>query len=209
MEEVRQEQPLEMATAEPQAVAPTAINYLDSSGMNKAYKTAAVLSKSDLMPDTYKGKPENILLAMDIASRGGYSLFLVVQNLSIIKGKPGWSGQFCIAAINACGKFSPLKFVDVSDGGGGCYAMATRLSDGEVCCSPAITMQLAKDEGWLDKNGSKWKTMPEQMARYRAASFFARTFCPEVLFGLQTVDEIRDVRGYEDPANDKTTITLG
>lgn len=206
MEDVRQEQHLEIAATDPQAVIPTAINYLDNSAMNKAYKTAAVIAKSDFVPDTYRNKPENVLMAMDIASRGGYSLFLVMQNLYIVKGKQGWSGQFCIAAINGCGKFTPLKFVDVEEGGGGCYAMATRLVDGEVCCSQAITMQLAKDEGWLDKNGSKWKTMPEQMARYRAASFFARAFCPEVLFGLQTADEIRDVRGDEE--KDKVTLRL-
>lgn len=199
---------LELAAAEPQSIAPIAINYLDSAAMNKAYKTAAVLAKSDFVPDTYKGKPENVLLAMDIASRAGYSLFLVMQNLYIVKGKQGWSGQFCIAAISACGKFTPLKFVDVDVGGGGCYATAVRLSDNEVCCSPAITMELAKNEGWIDKSGSKWKTMPEQMARYRAAAFFARTFCPEVLFGLQTVDEIRDVNGNDIEKPETVTIRI-
>lgn len=208
MEEVRQEQPLEMATTEPQAIAPTVLNYLDGGMMNKAHKNALAISQSDFVPEIYKNKPSNVLMAMDIASRSNQSLFAVMQNLYIVKGKQGWSGAYCISLINTCGKFSPLKFVDVTDGGGGCYAMATRLSDGEVCCSPAITMQLAKDEGWLDKNGSKWRTMPEQMARYRAAAFFARTFCPEVLFGLQTVDEIRDVKGY-DTEKETTTVTLG
>jgi hypothetical protein len=56
-------------------------------------------------------------------------------------------------------------------------------------------MAMAKAEGWLDKNGSKWKTMPEQMLMYRAATFFCRVYCPEVLAGVQTVDEIIDV-GY-------------
>ena len=197
MEEVKQEQSLEIAATEPQAVVPVMLNYLDSSIMNKAYKNAIPLSRSDFVPELYKDRPENVLMAMDIASRSNQSLFAVMQNLYVVKGKQAWSGSYCVALINTCGKFSPLKFVDVEDGGGGCYAMATRLIDGEVCCSPAITMQLAKDEGWLDKNGSKWKTMPEQMARYRAAAFFARTFCPEVLFGMQTVEEIRDVKGDE------------
>ena len=84
--------------------------------------------------------------------------------------------------------------------------MATRLVDGEVCCSPAITMQLAKDEGWLATAGSKWKTdLRYQMMRYRAAAFFARTFCPEVLLGLQTVEEVKDVKGDEP---EKVTIKL-
>ncbi len=208
MEEVRIEQQptTDIAAVEPQGALSTTINYLDSNAMNKAYKTASILSRSDLMPEAYKGKPENVLIAMDIASRMGCSLSLVAQNLYIVKGKPAWSGQFCIAAVNSCGRFTPLKFVDVEEGGGGCYAMATRLVDGEVCCSPVITMQLAKDEGWLDKAGSKWKTdLRHQMMRYRAAAFFARTFCPEVLLGLQTVEEVKDVKGDEP---EKVTIKL-
>ena len=35
--------------------------------------------------------------------------------------------------------------------------------------------------------------MPEQMLAYRAASFFARVYCPEALMGAQTVEEVEDV----------------
>ena len=50
--------------------------------------------------------------------------------------------------------------------------------------------------------------MPDQMFRYRAAAFFARTFCPDVLMGLQTVEEVKDVRGYDEPQAKTTVITL-
>jgi hypothetical protein len=60
---------------------------------------------------------------------------------------------------------------------------------------------MAKAEGWIDKNGSKWKTMPEQMLMYRAATFFCRVFCPEVLAGVQTSDEITDIGYTEMPSN--------
>jgi hypothetical protein len=59
---------------------------------------------------------------------------------------------------------------------------------------------MAIDEGWVNKDGSKWKTMPDLMLRYRAAAFFARTECPEVLMGFHTADEIEDVKGVEPPA---------
>ena len=54
-------------------------------------------------------------------------------------------------------------------------------------------MQMAKDEGWYGKAGSKWKTMPELMLQYRSAAFFQRTYAPEISMGMQTVEEIRDV----------------
>lgn len=184
----------------------------DTKLMNLAYRTAAMISKSGLVPDTYRNSPENCLIAIDLANRQGLSPMMVMQNLYVVKGKPAWSGSFCAAAINGCGKFSPLEYVFVGDPGTpseGCYARATRLLNGAQCVSETITMQMAKDEGWLEKSGSKWKTMPRQMMMYRAASFFARAHCPEVLLGIQTVEEVQDVNGYEpDTAPQVTTIVL-
>lgn len=55
-----------------------------------------------------------------------------------------------------------------------------------------VDMDMADAEGWTKKNGSKWKTMPQLMLRYRAASFFARLNCPELTMGLYTKEEIID-----------------
>jgi hypothetical protein len=177
--------------------------------MKRSFAAAKYLASSDLVPEqTYKDKPANCLIALDIANRLNMPPMLIMQNLYIVKGKPAWSGSFCAAAINGCGKFSPLEYIFTDEGGGGCFARATRLINGSVCQSDTITMQMAADEGWLGKSGSKWKTMPKQMMMYRAASFFARAHCPEVLLGIQTVEETQDVRGYEDDEKETVTITL-
>ena len=183
----------------------------DTKLMNLAYRTAGMISKSGLVPDNYRNSPENCLIAIDLANRLGLSPMMVMQNLSVIKGKPAWSGSFCAAAVNGCGKFTPLEYVFVGEPGTlseGCYARATRLSNGTQCVSDTITMKMAKDEGWIDKSGSKWKTMPRQMMMYRAAAFFARAHCPEVLLGIQTVDEVQDVNVYEEQKPNVTTIVL-
>lgn len=180
----------------------------DTKMMNLAYRTAGMLSKSGLVPDNYRNSPENCLIAIDLANRQGISPMLVMQNLYVVKGKPAWSGSFCAAAINGCGKFTPLEYIFTDENGGGCTARATRLCNGSVCSSDTITMQMAKDEGWLQKSGSKWQTMPRQMMMYRAASFFARAHCPEVLLGIQTIEEVQDVRGYEPAKEQVTTVIL-
>lgn len=193
--------------ASTQAYIPSIWN--DPALMKSAYAAAKYLAASDLVPEeTYHNRPANCLIAVDLANRLGVSPLLVMQNLFIVKGKPSWSGNFCVAAINSCGKFTPLEFVMTEAGGGGCFARATRKATGEVCQSTTITMQMAADEGWLDKKGSKWKTMPEQMMRYRAAAFFVRAYCPEVLIGLQAVEEVQDVHGYEDLEPEAVKITL-
>ena len=65
-----------------------------------------------------------------------------------------------------------------------------------------FNMQIAKDEGWLGKNGSKWKTMPQLMLRYRAASFFSSLNCPELTMGIYTKEEIEDGYFKEYPIGD-------
>ena len=178
----------------------------DTKSMNAAMKVANLLAKSQLLPEQYIGHPENCLIAIDIANRMRISPLLVAQNLYVIKQKPAWSGSFAISAINNCGKFTPLEFIYTKNGGGGCYAQAIRLSDGKVLKGTEITLEMAQKEGWSTKPGSKWLTMSEQMLAYRAGSFFAKVYCPEVLLGVQTIDEIQDVNGYAD--EDKSVVTI-
>lgn len=201
----------ELATTQNEiAKSPSTVEYglsmwSDTKSMNAAMKVANLLAKSQLLPEQYIGHPENCLIAIDIANRMRVSPLLVAQNLYVVKGKPAWSGSFAISAINNCGKFSALDFVFTDNGGGGCVAKATRLSDGKVLLSTEITLDMAKAEGWSTKNGSKWLTMPKQMLMYRAGSFFARAYCPEVLLGIQTLDEVQDVQGY---ANEQEVVTI-
>ena len=69
-----------------------------------------------------------------------------------------------------------------------------------------VNMQMAKDEGWYGKNGSKWKTMPQLMLRYRAASFFSSLNCPELTMGIHTREEIEDGNFKEYPMEDLQKI---
>ena len=174
-------------------------------------KTLAILSRiadryanSSMVPDTYKGKPDNCFVAVELASRMDVSPTLVMQNLYIVSGRPGWSGSACKALIDGCRKFRDSDYIMVGnreDDSWGCYFQAVKISTGQVVKGTTITIKMAKDEGWYGKNGSKWKTMPEQMLKYRAASFFARTECPGALMGFQTVEEIEDVKGIEPEKN--------
>lgn len=194
-----------LETANSNQYVPTMWN--DPKKLASAYKAAQYLASSELVPEqTYRNKPQNCLAALDLANRMNLAPLLVMQNLYIVKGKPGWSGQFCVAAINGCGRFTPLDFV--WDEEGGCYAQATRIADNHLCVGTKITWAMVKAEGWYDKSGSKWKTMPQQMFQYRAAAFFARTFCPDILMGIYTADELRDSHGYDDDKPKKEVIKV-
>jgi len=158
-----------------------------------AQRKAAALSKSDLVPPQYKNNVANSLVALEVAQRCNASPLMVMQNLNIIHGRPAWSSTYIIAAINSCGRFEPLKFVMSGEGDKRQCIAVTKDKNGNVLDGPPVSVAMAKAEGWFDKNGSKWKTMPELMLRYRAAAFFGRLYAAEILMGMRSEDEEREV----------------
>lgn len=164
-------------------------------GFEHAQRVAVMLSKSSLIPKEFQGNVQNTMIALEMANRIGASPLMVMQNLYIVHGKPSWSSTFIIASINSSRKFSPLRFEMSGEGQTlSCRAWAYELATNERLDGPTITMQMAKAEGWIDKNGSKWKTMPELMIRYRAAAFFGRLYAPEIMMGMQTMEEVIDIQ---------------
>ncbi len=162
-----------------------------------AQRIGKMLSTSSMVPDTYKGDGNigNCVIALEMANRIGMNVVSVMQNLYIVHGRPAWSSQFLISCINASGKFSPLRYMMQGEEGKdswGCRAWATDRS-GEKLVGPLVTIEMARLEGWYGKNGSKWKTMPELMLRYRAATLFARLYSPELTMGIMTGDEVQDI----------------
>jgi len=235
------------------------MGFANSQSFELMQRAAKMLSHSTLVPVAYRARTEikeygkvtgyednpsglsNCVVALNMAQRMGADPLMVMQNLYIVEGRPSWSSQFIIAAINSCGKYSPLRF-DLSKAGeleevtytatewqdqpnGGrakkvsverkvkvrhqtCVAWAIEKETGERLESPTISIQMAIDEGWLTKNGSKWMTMPEVMLRYRSAAFFGKLYAPELLMGLQTAEEVHDIIDLEPTADGKFAVDV-
>ena len=155
-----------------------------------AQRIAKLLSSSDLVPNQYKGNIANTMVALEMAHRMNASPLMVMQNLHIIHGRPSWGSSFIIASLNSCGRFGTLRFESTPTS---CKAVTMDKKSGAILEGPTVTMEMAKAEGWLDKPGSKWKTMPELMLKYRAAAFFGRLYAPEIMMGLYSADEVVDI----------------
>lgn len=222
--------------ADTPAALPVTMGFGDLASFEFLQRSAKAFANSTMVPAAYqamvtKGYGEratveanpaaisNCMIALDMAQRMNANPLMIMQNLHIIEGRPSWSSQFIIAAINNCGKFSPLRFdlewLDEIDAtystyewvnrqkvekkqsvrikNARCVAWAIEKSTGERLESAPVTMEMAVNEGWYGKNGSKWRSMPELMLRYRSAAFFGRIYAPELLMGLPTAEEVQDV----------------
>jgi len=162
-----------------------------------AQRIAKALASSTLIPPQFQGQQgfANCLVALEIANRMGMGIFQVMQNLHIIHGRPSWSSQFIIALVNGCGRFEPLQYELAGKGDEmACRCSAVDKATGKTVTGPAVSMAMARAEGWSTKAGSKWKTMPELMLRYRAAAMFGRLYVPDLLVGIQSQEEVVDIQ---------------
>jgi len=158
---------------------------------------AMLLAGSSIVPEHYRGEAHvgDCLIALDIANRIGAAILAVMQNLQLVRGRPGWSSQFLISCVNASKRFSPLRYQMTGTRGAdswGCIAWACDKT-GERLQSPEVTLKMAKAEGWYYRPGSKWRTLPELMLRYRSATLFTRLYAPELTMGLQTSEEVAEM----------------
>lgn len=164
-----------------------------------AVRQARSVAASSVVPANYRGEENlaNVMVAMEVAQRIGASPLAVMQNLHVIQGKPSFSASFLIATVNACGRFTPMRFETVGDDPAkDDYKVRARAKDkesGEDLLGPWITWKMVKDEKWHSKTGSKWMTMPALMFMYRAAAFWTRVYSPELSLGLHTTDEMQDI----------------
>lgn len=189
--EVAGQQALVAADRKPDALS----MLMDPEKANQAFRVAEFLSKSTIIPKDFQRQPANVFIALHLAHRLKMDPIMAMQKMYVINGRPSFEAQFKIALVNSSGEFkTALKWKEVGQKGTdswGMIAYATRKS-GQVCEGPPVTMGMAKAEGWYDKSGSKWKTIPDLMLHYRSASWFANVHCPDITLGMPSRDELED-----------------
>lgn len=174
-------------------------------GFEIGQRMAKVFAQSTLVPQAYQGNVGNCLIGLNMAARMHADPLMVFQNLVIVHGTPTFEAKFAIACFNATGKYTPIRYEEIGNRKNdtfGMYAYALDKATGDMLKGPEITIQMAKEEGWFGRN-PKWKTIPQLMLRYRAASWFIRTTDPGVMMGFQTREEVEDCE-YSEITSDNT-----
>lgn len=175
---------------------PVRAGFMDAAGFDLMQRVSKAFASSTLVPQQYQNNIPNCMIALNLAQRLKADELMVMQNLYIVHGNPGWSSKFLIASVNTCGRFSALRYEWRGTEGQaefGCRAWAVERESGERLDGAWVDWSMVRAEGWDKKNGSKWKTMPQQMFIYRAAAFWQRAYAPEISMGLGTSEELQDV----------------
>lgn len=194
---------------------------LNASLYNQLKSVASTFAQSQLVPEHFRNKPHDVFIALHMAKRLGCDPILVLQNIYIVQGTPGWKANFVVGQANMSKVFGskirwrterygePLKTtrmvgprgnkkqVDVTVPNISVTAYA-KDPDGGDDLEAEVSMQMAIDEGWTEN--PKYTSMGEHMLKYRAATFLIRLYAPEVLLGVPVADELDDIAASEPPA---------
>ncbi len=170
--------------------------FFDLQGFELLQRVAKAFATSSLVPQQYQSNVANCMIALNLARRLGADELMVMQNLYIVHGNPGWSAKFLIACVNTCGRFTSLRYEwrgEPNKPEFGCRAWAVEKETGERLNGAWVDWKMVRAEKWDAKSGSKWLTMPEQMFMYRSAAFWQRGYAPEISMGLMSAEELIDV----------------
>jgi hypothetical protein len=176
-------------------------------------RQAQALASSNIIPKDFQANVPNCMIALEMSNRLKTGALEIMQNLYVVHGRPAFSSAYLIAKINTSNILrGRLRFNFVGEPGAddyGCYAAGTCRETGEELRGTLITMKMAREEGWSTKNGSKWKTMPDQMLQYRAAAFWSRINAPDATMGMHTTDEAEDMREINPAPKSAGVSSLG
>lgn len=175
----------------------TAAGFGSADSFALAQRGAKLLAEAELMPARFRGKIPDCMIVLEMAQRLGANPLQVAQNLYVVHGTPAWSAQFVISCINSSKRFNALRYEIKGDNPRATdyrvRAWTTERGSTEPLYGPWIDWQMVKAEQWDSKSGSKWKTIPDLMFRYRAAAWWGRTYAPELTMGIRTVEEEAEI----------------
>ncbi len=157
--------------------------------MSEQMQFSEIASQGDMVPQAYRGKPANALVAIGLGQAMGLSAAESLYRIDVIQGKPTASAELIASNVRKAGH--KLR-VEVDEANTSVRATIWRADD------PEYPHSVVRDMAWAQKMGlatkDNYKKQPTTMLQWRAISAVARLACSEALYGVTcTPDELADL----------------
>ena len=149
---------------------------------------AATMVKGGFAP---KGSTvESAMCALMAGSEVGFTPFQAIQNIIIISGKPSMYVNAMLALIEASGMLESHRYEYEGEGA----ALRCRAIVRRVGRKDDVTGEFSvKEAQQAGLSGDGWKKYPKRMVKHRALGWALQDAFPDVIRGMRTVEEMRDV----------------
>lgn len=181
----------------------TAMTYAGPAGAalnnpQAAMQVCQTLVASRLLPAGVQ-TPEQAFVILQTGAELGLGPMQALRSIHVVKGRPILSAQLMVAMVLRSGDCRYFRRV------GGDQHQATYETLREGMPEPVTltyTLDEAKAAGLL--RNDNWKKHPAAMLRARASSALARDVYPDLVAGLYTPDEGREIAGDPDALDVRT-----
>lgn len=157
--------------------------------LEQAMKLSELMANSDMVPKDFKGKPGNVLVAVQMGAELGLPPAQALQNIAVINGRPSLWGDGALAVVQSHPLFVSVTETYDADADAAVCVIVRR---GEEPHRVAFSRLDAQDAGLLGKQGP-WKQYPKRMMQMRARSFAMRDKFADALKGVSIAEEARDI----------------
>lgn len=164
---------------------------IEPKNFGELMKYAEMIANSDLAPKDYKGKPGNVLVAIQMGAELGLKPMQALQNIAVINGRGTIWGDAALALVQSHPEYDGIK-----EEGDEKKATCTIKRKGEEPHTVTFTEEDAKIAGLWGKAGP-WTQYKKRMLQVRARGFALRDKFPDALKGLILVEEARDYQSEE------------
>lgn len=149
--------------------------------MSAAHKLATVLCNTAMVPQTFRGKPDDGAAAILYGAELGLQPTQALQQVFVVHGQPAIYARTMVALLKAKGyRFETLESTDES------VTVRGTSPRGEVETS-TWTIQRAHKAGYT--SNKKYQSDPQAMLYAKSASEVSRKLAPDVLLGIRYTAE--------------------
>jgi len=184
-------------TQEAQSNKLTRLAAFTPTNLTEAVALAKLIAGSDLAPKDYRGKPGNVLIAMQLGAELGVAPMQAIQNVAVINGRPSVWGDLALALVQAHPDYEAHK--EWMDGSGDLRRAIFQIKRrGQEWHQSTFSVQDAKTAKLWGKRGyngqdTPWITNPDRMLQMRARGFGLRDKFADALKGLKLAEEAMDL----------------
>jgi hypothetical protein len=161
---------------------------LTPTSLKEAIQYSEMIANSNIVPKDFRGKPGDIMIAIQMGNELGLKPLQSLQNIAVINGRPTMWGDSVIALVRQSQHCEWVKETfDVKTMTATCIAKRA----GQDAETRTFSMADATVAGLASKQGP-WKQYPKRMLQLRARAYAVRDVFADVISGLAMREEVQD-----------------
>lgn len=160
--------------------------------LEDAFRFANAICASGFAPRGME-KPESVLIALQWGAELGLTPMAGLTNIAVVNGRPALFGDAALALVRSSGQLEDYKEEEVGEAGKDTYGWKVTVKrKNQSPQSETFTVADAKAAKLWGKTGP-WTDYPRRMLKFRARGFVLRDTFGDILKGLRTAEEVRDM----------------